>query len=149
MDIHRSCICNGSNFKHPHIHRVDGGRHCGVSLWSNTVLPWKGRDSWHVRHHEGSVTEWRALRQAKQKQYIPYDFTDPTVEKAMNVCWPRAGKWLPSEGRGEGQAGEVTVTRTLWDNGYVHYFDCGDGFVELRDIKTYHVVHFKYVRFIV
>lgn len=65
----------------PHTHRVDGGRHCGVSLWYNTILPWKGWDSWHVHHYEWSMTELCALRQAKQEQYIPYDFTDPVVER--------------------------------------------------------------------
>ena len=48
------------------------------------------------------------------------------------------------------QEGEITKgdEETLGDKGYVHYPDCGDGFMEFTYIKTYQIVHFKYVQFI-
>lgn len=39
--------------------------------------------------------------------------------------------------------------KKLWGiKDYVHYLDCGDGFMEFTYIKTQQIVHFKYVQFI-
>lgn len=34
-------------------------------------------------------------------------------------------------------------------HGYVHYFDCGDGFTGIYICQTYKTVYFDYVKFIV
>lgn len=38
---------------------------------------------------------------------------------------------------------------TLGGNGYVHYLDCGNGFMDVSLCQIYQAIHFKHVQYIV
>lgn len=39
--------------------------------------------------------------------------------------------------------------KTFWGHGYIHYFDCGDGFLSLYIGKSHQIIVFKYMQFTV
>lgn len=51
--------------------------------------------------------------------------------------------------RGVGRRDDEAARGNFWGNGYVHYLDYGDSFTNYTNVKTYQIVLFRYLQYVV
>lgn len=98
-----------------------------------------------MNKYKDNYSEWK---KSEEKQYILYNSTCIKLFKNVSKSVVIEGRLVVVLGRVEGGRGAWGRDYEGRDDGYVHYFDRGDGFMNAYMCPNISVAYFECVQFI-